>query len=210
MVIKRYREFLLTEADDVESDSMIDDGGQDPEDYVGNDTPESYIKNKLKIIQKKIDNMFSKEVESSSVVSDVNSSDLKSKIRKKDSESMSFEDLGMSLESSELSKMTKTHQTLTIKFADNINYYSLLIKIDLKQVVENDLDDGEGMSTGMIKKCFVKFKKYKIDGFDLLGELSKNIKINDLSEDFLINLKIELDDEFGDDSDGDDFEIEYD
>jgi hypothetical protein len=63
--------------------------------------------------------------------------------------------------------------------------------LDLKDAVPKD--GTKDFSADDIKDCFIKFKKYNIDSFDLLGELSKNIKIDDIDEDLLIELKLELD-----------------
>jgi hypothetical protein len=45
------------------------------------------------------------------------------------------------------------------------------------------------------KKCQIKFKKYDLDDFKLLGQLVKTAKLDDINEEYLVNLKIELDDE---------------
>ena len=42
------------------------------------------------------------------------------------------------------------------------------------------------------KKCFIKFKKYDEETFDLVGELTKNCNIDDINEDFIIQLKIDV------------------
>jgi hypothetical protein len=50
-----------------------------------------------------------------------------------------------------------------------------------------------------IKSCFVKFKKYELENFTLVGHISKNTEIDSIDEDFIVDLKIELDDEFNTD-----------
>ena len=47
--------------------------------------------------------------------------------------------------------------------------------------------------------------KYDIDTFEIVGQVDKNVEVKGLDEEYLINLKIELDDMFGDE---DDFKIE--
>ena len=44
---------------------------------------------------------------------------------------MSFKDLGVRLESSEISKYSKMYDNLTIKFMDSNAWYNLYISIDL-------------------------------------------------------------------------------
>ena len=41
--------------------------------------------------------------------------------------------------------------------------------------------------------------------FEVIGQITKNVKIKDIDEEFLIDLKIEIDDKFGDEEE---FEIE--
>ena len=48
------------------------------------------------------------------------------------------------------------------------------------------------------KNCFIKFKKYDLQTFEVLGQMTKNVKIKDIDENFLVDLKIELDETFGD------------
>jgi len=209
MKVKKYYEFIkeadeldLTDGetdniDGVETDTDVEEN----DDYVGNETPEYYIKNKLNNIKSKIEKMFS------DVNDDTQSSDGDVD---NDNNEMSFTDLGMKLDNIEMSFKTKTHQNLTVKFSDEKFYYSLLFRIDLKQVTGKKLEPGEGMSTDMIKRVFVKFKKYDgSDSYKLIGEMSKMADIEDIDEDFLVSLKVDLDDEIGDGGD-EDFSIEYD
>jgi hypothetical protein len=51
----------------------------------------------------------------------------------------------------------------------------------------------------------LKLKKYDINTYEIIGEISKNVKISKIDEEFLINLKIELDEDFSEDEE---FEIE--
>jgi hypothetical protein len=57
-----------------------------------------------------------------------------------------------------------------------------------------------------IENAYIKFKKYGSEGMDLIGQMDKNVKIKDIDEAFLIDLKIELDDEY--DENEDEFEIQ--
>lgn len=163
------------------------------------DTPENYISIVLSKLKKKIDRMFDYKEDSEDQV-------LKpEELKKINSDNMSFKDLGVRLESSEISKYSKLYDSLTIKFTDDENTYTLIIMIDIKEAIpedkEKDFDPLED-----IKNCYIKFKKYDLDTFDILGQLSKNVKIKDIDEDFIIDLKIEIDDKF--DESEDEFEIE--
>ncbi|CAG7581346.1 MAG: hypothetical protein SLAVMIC_00796 [uncultured marine phage] len=221
MKIKKYWQFI-TEAEGDEDEGFDEEGfeeetgdstdefddsmEEEEKDYVSNENPETIIKNKLTIIKNKIEKMFPTDVEPSGEVT-ANSDDIDKKVS---SEGMTFQDLGMRIESAELSTQTKTHQNLEIKFSDEDQtyYYTLLVRIDLKQATGDNVEEGEEVTSDTIKRCFIKFKKYQVEGFELMGELTKNIDIDELDEDFLINLKIELDEEFGGGGE-EEFSIEY-
>ena len=56
-----------------------------------------------------------------------------------------------------------------------------------------------------IEKVYIKFKKYDVDTFEIIGQVSKNVDPQKIDEEFLVELKIEIDSEFGNE---DEFEIE--
>jgi hypothetical protein len=147
------------------------------------DTPESYISTALKMIKGKIEKMFDDEIEE---------------------DEMSFSDLNVTLESIELSKYSKLYDSLTVKFSDPDFAYTMIIIIDIKEAVVDDTKDFE---LDDIKNCYIKFKKYDLDNFDLLGQIDKNTKIKDIDQNFIINLKLEIDETFGIEGD-DNLEIE--
>src|SRR5690606_38369414 len=103
---------------------------------------------------------------------------------------ISLSEMGLVLQSSEFSKFSSLYDNLVIKFSDNDYMYNLYITIPLEEGLSNDK---KNFSDKDIKNCFIKFKKYDIDEFELCGQISKNIDIKDISETLLIDLKIELD-----------------
>ena len=158
-----------------------------------NDTPESYIETALNQIKNKIDKMFDyEEVESD----DENITIQKAKLNSKSKSKITFKDLGIKLDSSEISKYSKMYDSLTVKFSDSNSLYNLFISIDIKEGIPKNPE--EDFSFEDIENCFVKFKKYDLDTFDVSGQITKNVKIKDIDEEFIIELKIELDDKFGD------------
>jgi hypothetical protein len=168
-----------------------------------NDTPEQYVDSLLQQIKKKIDSMFESESGEKEKKGEKSISDAK-----KDSKSnkdISFKDLGVRLESSEISKYSKQYDNLVVKFSDDSSTYNLMIMIDLKDAVPTDKE--ADFSSDNIEKCYVKFKKYNIDTMEVVGQLTKNVNPKDINEDFIIQLKIELDDKFGDDQE-EEFSIE--
>lgn len=146
------------------------------------DTPESYISTLLNKLKTKIINMFESD---------------------DSGEEISFQDLNVSLESADVSKYSKLYDSLTIKFSDQDFAYTMIIIIDIKEAIPKDLD--KDFEIDDIKKCYVKFKKYDLDNFNLLGNIDKNVEVNKISKDFIIDLKLEVDDIFGSDEE---FKIE--
>lgn len=162
-----------------------------------NDTPESYIETALKQLQKKIGDMFEDQVDlESEKEKEGNISIMKAKGKGK-SKKLTFKDLGVQLESSEISKYSKLYDSLTIKFSDADATYNMLLLIDLKDAMPKD--PTKDFSFEDIETCFIKFKKYNLDTFEVIGQMTKNVKIKDIDENFLVELKIELDEKFGDD-----------
>ena len=160
------------------------------------DTPEEYVKIALMKIKKKLELMFDKQVSADEVE--------KMSDRKSKEENTSLSEFGVELQSIELSRYSRTLDSVKVKYSDAESLYDLTISIPLKEAVPEK--DDENFSDKDIKKCFVKFKKYDQDKFDLQGELSKTIEIKDIDEDFLVKLKIEIDEDFG--AGEEEFEIE--
>lgn len=161
-----------------------------------NDTPETYIETALKQLQKKIGKMFEDQVEQEDDKAPEEKTSLKKAKSKGKEKKLSFKDLGVQLESSEISKYSKLYDSLTIKFSDANATYNMLLLIDIKDGMPKD--PTKDFSFEEIENCFIKFKKYDLDTFEVVGQMTKNVKIKDIDENFLVDLKIELDDKFGD------------
>jgi len=175
-----------------------------------NDTPESYVEIALNQLKKKIDKMFEfQEGESDAnepadeLEKDKSKSIQKAKSESKDKSKMSLKDLGVRLDSSEISKYSKMYDSLTIKFTDDDATYNLYIAIDIKDAMPKDAT--KDFSYEDIEKCYIKFKKYDLDTFEVIGQITKNVEIKKIDEEFLVDLKIEMDDQFGEEEE---FEIE--
>ena len=120
----------------------------------------------------------------------------KGKERKKDESKMSFKDLNVHLDSSELSKYSAQFDSIKLIFSDEEFRYDLFITIPLEEAINKDKT--KDFSDKEIKKCSYKFKKYEQKGFELVGQLGpKTVEIDSINEEFLVSLKIELDDEYG-------------
>ena len=168
------------------------------------DTPESYIATLFQRLKVKIDKMFEDQMPDADNGGGKEKSIKQAKADSRNKDKMSFKDLGIRLESSEISKYSKMYDSLTITFTDDRNMYTLILMIDIKEGIPKD--PNKDFSIDDIEKCYIKFKKYDIDKFDIIGQLSKNVEVKKIDEEFIIDLKIELDEMFGDEDD--EFKIE--
>jgi len=164
------------------------------------DTPEQYVYSALTKIKTKLEKMFAYEKVENGEIKRFGEKDLN-----KEKGEMSFKDLGVELQSLEISKYSKQYDNVKLIFTDEKARYDVIVTIDLKDAVPQDKD--KDFSDTDIEKCFFKFKKYDLDNFNLIGEITKTVKIKDINEELLINLKLELDEQFGE-SDEETLEIE--
>ena len=171
-------------------------------------TIESYSNSLLGVIKKRIDAMFQYQNDAEEGSEEEKMTVKKAKLSsKKDQNKPTFKEFNLRLDSSEVSMK---NNNLTVKFSDDENSYSLFIKIETSEVA-NDIaafpkEDGKDFSIDDIKKCKISFKKNDINTFEIIGQLEeKTVDPKGLDEEYLINLKIELDDRYGD---KDEFEIE--
>ena len=166
------------------------------------DTPEEYIKTALLKLQKKIESFFEDESvggdqeENPKEVMTMAKAKERGEEKEKKNSRMSFKDMGVKLESSEMSKYSAIYDCVTIKYSDEKCLYNLFITIPLEDGIPKDKESD--FSDKDIKKCSIKFKKYDVENFDLIGQIGpKKVDIDKINEEFLVDLKIELDDEFG-------------
>lgn len=168
-----------------------------------NDTPETFVANALQKLKVKLDKIFEPTQEGNpneiQKASDA--------IRKSNTgEKISLKDMGVTLEDSEISKYSKTSDALTLWFSDSEGTYRLYIMIKLEDAVPQDKE--KDFSDKEIEKAFIRFKKYDAED-QYIGELTKTVKIKNIDEDFLVDLKIEIDKEYsGEDEEGLEFETE--
>ena len=170
------------------------------------DQPEQYVSTALQQIKNKIDSYFDEKGDESEEGKVQTLDDARNKGAKKaKGDRMSFKDLNLRLESSEISKYSKQYDSVTFVFTDGNFAYNLYIMIQLKDAIPEDQE--KDFSWKDIENCYIKFKKYDSNkNMELLGQITKTVKIKDLDEDKLIEFKIELDKDFG--SEDEEFEIE--
>lgn len=191
MKIIKFNKFILEAQEEEEG------GNVNPNDVVSgqftqvtNDTPENYIDMLLIKLKGKIERMFSSYEDSEDENMDVR------KARKLSKEKSTFKEFNLRLDSCEVSKVSQLNDNLTVKFSDDDNTYNLLISINTKFALPTD--NTKDFTINDIKQCYIKFKKYDLDTFEVIGQITKNTDPNKIDEDFIINLKIELDEMFGD------------
>ena len=183
MKIRKFNQFILEEFE-----------------QVINDTPESYVDMLLMKLKRKIDKMFEYQDES---LEDDNMTVKKAKLNSKGKKDHpTFKEFNLRLESSEISTRSQLDDNLNIKFSDDESNYNLLISINTKNALPTDLTKDFTISD--IKQCYIKFKKYN-NASEIIGQITKNTDPNQIDEEFIVNLKIELDEEFGDEEE---FKIE--
>jgi hypothetical protein len=164
-----------------------------------NDVPEQYVANVFRKLKKKFEEMFAFDYIEGGEVKKFG--EVRDKEDKK--EKMSLKDFNLELQSCEFSKYSKIFDNLRVKFSDEQFLYDLLVTIDLKDAIPKDKE--VDFSSSDIKECQLKFKKYDVDNFELIGELTKTVEIEKIDEDLLVELKIEIDKDFGE---KEEFEIE--
>jgi len=202
MKIQRFNQFILEAQDDSQTQAE-----QTPMETTGkftevrNDTPASYVDSLLISMRKKIEKMFEEENDDNKQEeNDVKKAKLN---KKREGNSPTFKEFNLRLESCEVATRSLLNDTLTVKFSDDENWYNLLISINMKDAIPKDKT--KDFSTKDIKQCFIKFKKYDNETQEVIGQITRNTDPNTINEEFIINLKIELDDQFGEEEE---FEIE--
>lgn len=161
------------------------------------DPPEEYVKTALMKLKKKIEGFFTHEAESEDEVMTMSKAREKGERKEKSDKEISFKELNINLDSCELSKYSAIYDSIKIIFSDTDFRYDLYITIPLEDAVSKDKESD--FSDKDIKQCSYKFKKYdQNNNFEIVGQIGpKKVDIDDINEEFLVSLKIDLDDEFG-------------
>jgi hypothetical protein len=143
------------------------------------DTPQSYIKNKLKQLQKAFNDLFESQEEGSDEEF-ISIEDAK-KNKKSDKK---LSDLGVRLDSSEISLYSQMNDSLTVKYSDDESSYTIIIFINIKEGLENG---NNNFSEDDIKKIDVKFKKY-LNDIDLVGETRYSVNLDRKDSEFVFSI----------------------
>lgn len=169
---------------------------------------ESYANDLLAQLKVKIQRMFDYQ---NKAEADDDMTIKKAKLSSKNKNKPTFEEYGLKVESLELSSK---NNSLTLKFSDDECSYTLYLSVEASEVA-NDIADNNGdtpedaddFKTEDIKKVRISFKKYSNDNVaEILGQIpERNVDPKEIDEEFIINLKLDVDEKYGD---SEEFEIE--
>lgn len=162
--------------------------------------PEAYSNLLLKKLQRKIGKYFGAGIDRVITFDDYIETDVEV------DRDNNLHEMGLELISNDVYTQSPLVDTLRVIFNDNDTRYDLYIIINLRDVIKDSNMDEFNITD--IKFAYAKLKKYVSteDSFELLGELDKKIQIGEISQDFILEFKMELDDFFDSEND-DDFKI---
>lgn len=165
-------------------------------------TPQTYVETALRNLEQRLRSMFETDRAEDGKVKRFG--EIKDKDRRERGE-LSFKDLGLELQSLELSKYSKVLDNVKLKFNDEEFLYDITFTINMKDAVPQD--ETKDFDDSQIENCQIIFKKYDLDNFQLvLGPKNKTAKLKDIDEEFLVKLKVEF--EEGTSQKEDEFKIE--
>jgi hypothetical protein len=155
------------------------------------DTPENYIEQALESILSKIKEMIpeeGEEAESEDEVISFTKAREKGDEKERQQKELSFKDYGSRITNSEISRK---NSTLEITIEEGDITYMIFVIIDIKEGMPQDKT--KDFSADDVKRCMVKMKKYDFGGKQIGSPVSKNIDIKDFDENFLIDMKLQID-----------------
>lgn len=162
--------------------------------------PEAYSNLLLKKLQRKIAKYFGAGIDRVITFDDYVETEVEA------DRDNNLHEMGLELISNDVYTQSPLVDTLRVIFNDSDTRYDLYIIINLRDIIKGSNMDEFNITD--IKFAYAKLKKYVSteDSFELLGELDKKIQIGEISQDFILQFKMELDD-FFDSEDEDDFKV---
>lgn len=103
---------------------------------------------------------------------------------------MTLSDIDAELDSINTNDWTSTHKNLIVKFSTPKDHFSMLIKVDIYENNNNNEDEEE-----LPEEVFLKIKKLNSD-FELIGSAERNIKIEEITGDVIMEMILEIEAEF--------------
>lgn len=108
-----------------------------------------------------------------------------------DEQNGTFTEMGLELNSSEFTKFNTNNMAYNLKYSDENFFYNLYVMVQFSDAIPTS--DENDFTMKDIQQCFVKFKKYDMDDFKIVYEISENTELDKIDETYLTNLKIESD-----------------
>lgn len=143
------------------------------------DTPDSYIKGKLEQLQKAFDDLFDEEYSDENEEPENISIEDAKKNKKSDKK---LSDLGVKIDSSEISLYSSSNDSLTIKYSDDEASYTMIISINISNGIPKD----DNFSEDDVNKIDVKFKKY-LNAIDLIGKTRHTFNVDRADGEFMFS-----------------------
>jgi hypothetical protein len=143
------------------------------------DTPDSYIKGKLEQLQKAFNDLFEEESSDENEEPENISIEDAKKNKKSDKK---LSDLGVKIDSSEISLYSSSNDSLTIKYSDDEASYTMIISINISNGIPKD----DNFSEDDVNKIDVKFKKY-LNAIDLIGKTRHTFNVDRADGEFMFS-----------------------
>jgi hypothetical protein len=143
------------------------------------DTPDSYIKGKLEQLQKAFNDLFDEESSDENEEPENISIEDAKKNKKSDKK---LSDLGVKIDSSEISLYSSSNDSLTIKYSDDEASYTMIISINISNGIPKD----DNFSEDDVNKIDVKFKKY-LNAIDLIGKTRHTFNVDRADGEFMFS-----------------------
>ena len=143
------------------------------------DTPDSYIKGKLEQLQKVFNDLFDEESSDENEEPENISIEDAKKNKKSDKK---LSDLGVKIDSSEISLYSSSNDSLTIKYSDDEASYTMIISINISNGIPKD----DNFSEDDVNKIDVKFKKY-LNAIDLIGKTRHTFNVDRVDGEFMFS-----------------------
>ena len=150
------------------------------------DTPETYIKGKLMQLDNAIVELFEGESDQEEEQPETISKGKARDNSKRKKKRLSMVDMGVTLDSHEISTYSSTDDTLTVKYTDEEGTYDLLISINIADGMPKD--PNANFSADDIKNLYIKFKKYTIDDIDLIGQETHSVTVDREDDGFMFSV----------------------
>lgn len=161
--------------------------------------PETILKQKLDQIELKLNKLFDVESRKSEEVKKFSETE-ESEVKPSDAFNR------LEKQSLERSQFSKTYKNVKLILSDESFRYDLTFSIDLEKAASAE---GTQVEPETIEDCQVELKRYSLDDDSkMMGQIEKDIKIDDIDESMFEDLLAEMEEQYPTDQEIDNWEIE--